>query len=32
VVTLVPVVTSRLRVLLEHDLPAKSGISELIVR
>ena len=27
-----PVVTSKVRVLLEHDLPAKSGITELIVR
>lgn len=32
VVTIVPVVTSRVRVLLEHDLPAKSGITELIIR
>jgi hypothetical protein len=32
VVTIEPVVTSRVRVLLEHDLPAKSGITELIIR
>jgi len=32
VVTLEPVVTSRVRVLLEHDLPAFSGITELIIR
>jgi hypothetical protein len=32
VVKLEPVVTSRVRVLLEHDLPAFSGITELIIR
>jgi hypothetical protein len=32
VVTIELVVTSRVRVLLEHDLPAYSGITELIVR
>ncbi len=32
VVTIEPVVTSRVRVLLEHDLPAFSGITELIIR
>jgi hypothetical protein len=32
VVTIDPAVTSRVRVLLEHDLPAKSGITELIIR
>jgi hypothetical protein len=32
VVTIEPVVTSRVRVQLEHDLPAKSGITELIIR
>jgi hypothetical protein len=32
VVTLEPVVTSRVRVLLEHALPAFSGITELIIR
>jgi len=32
VVTIEPTRTSRVRVLLEHDLPAVSGISELIVR
>lgn len=32
VVVIEPVVTSRVRVLLEHDLPAFSGITELIIR
>jgi F5/8 type C domain-containing protein len=32
VVTIAPVETSRIRVVLEHDLPAFSGITELIVR
>jgi hypothetical protein len=31
-ITLEPVATSRIRVLLEHDLPAWSGVTELIVR
>jgi hypothetical protein len=32
VIAIAPVETSRVRVLLEHDLPAFSGITELIVR
>jgi hypothetical protein len=32
VVTIEPVETPRVRVVLEHDLPAYSGITELIIR